>query len=58
MFFRSRCRSRPVSFDSPAKRRSRQPTGTATTVREKSGKVLTTDGPYVETKEQLGGYYI
>ena len=35
-----------------------QPTGTATTVREKGGKVLTTDGPYVETKEQLGGYYL
>jgi hypothetical protein len=35
-----------------------QPIGTATTVREKGGKVLTTDGPYVETKEQLGGYYL
>jgi hypothetical protein len=35
-----------------------QPTQTATTVREKGGKVLTTDGPYVETKEQLGGYYL
>ena len=30
----------------------------ATTVRETDGKVLTTDGPFAETKEQLGGYYI
>ena len=34
-----------------------QPTPTATTVRVRNGKVSTTDGPYVETKEQLGGYY-
>lgn len=31
---------------------------TATTVRVRNGKVLTTDGPFAETKEQLGGYYI
>lgn len=31
---------------------------TATTVRVRSGKILTTDGPFAETKEQLGGYYI
>jgi len=31
---------------------------TATSVREKDGKAVTTDGPYVETKEQLGGYYL
>ena len=30
----------------------------ATTVRVRSGKVSTTDGPYAETKEQLGGYFI
>ena len=30
----------------------------ATTVRVRQGKVSTTDGPYVETKEQLGGYYV
>jgi len=30
----------------------------ATTVRVKDGKTLTTDGPFAETKEQLGGYYI
>ena len=35
-----------------------QPTATATTVRSRSGKISTTDGPYVETKEQLGGYYL
>ena len=35
-----------------------QPTSTATTVRVREGKRLTTDGPYVETKEQLGGYYL
>jgi hypothetical protein len=30
----------------------------ATTVRVRNGEVLTTDGPYAETKEQLGGYYM
>ena len=35
-----------------------QPTTTATTVRVRSGKVGTTDGPFAETKEQLGGYYL
>ena len=35
-----------------------QPTRTASTVRAKNGKALTTDGPFAETKEQLGGYYI
>jgi hypothetical protein len=35
-----------------------QPPTTATTVREKGGKRLTTDGPFVESKEQLGGYYL
>ena len=37
---------------------SLQPIATATTVRVKSGKPTTTDGPFAETKEQLGGYYI
>ena len=37
---------------------SLQPTMTATTVRVKSGKTTTTDGPFAETKEQLGGYYV
>jgi hypothetical protein len=31
---------------------------TATTVRVRDGKVLTTDGPFAETHEQLGGYYL
>jgi hypothetical protein len=35
-----------------------QPTSTATTVREKSGQAVTVDGPFAETKEQLGGYYL
>jgi hypothetical protein len=35
-----------------------KPTGTATTVRNKSGKTVPTDGPFAETKEQLGGYYV
>ena len=35
-----------------------QPTFTATTVRVRDGKKHTTDGPFAETKEQLGGYYI
>lgn len=35
-----------------------QPTTTATTVRVREGKVLTTDGPFAETREQLGGYYL
>jgi len=35
-----------------------QPTPTATTVRIRGGKLSTTDGPFAETKEQLGGYYL
>jgi hypothetical protein len=35
-----------------------QPTSTATTVRVRSGEQLVTDGPFAETKEQLGGYYL
>ena len=35
-----------------------QPTTMATTVRVRNGQTLTTDGPFAETKEQLGGYYI
>ena len=33
-----------------------EPTGTATTVRVRGGKTLVSDGPFAETKEQLGGY--
>ena len=35
-----------------------QPTHTGTTVRVRNGKISTTDGPFAETKEQLGGYYL
>jgi hypothetical protein len=35
-----------------------QPVATATTVRIRGGKTATTDGPFAETKEQLGGYYV
>lgn len=34
------------------------PTTTATTVRIRDGKTTLTDGPFAETKEQLGGYYV
>lgn len=34
------------------------PADAATTVRVRNGKVSTTDGPFAETKEQLGGYYL
>ena len=35
-----------------------QPVQAATTVRVRNGKVSATDGPFAETKEQLGGYYL
>jgi hypothetical protein len=35
-----------------------EPTDTATTVRVRDGQTLTTDGPFAETKEALGGYYL
>ena len=35
-----------------------QPVSTATTLRQRSGRLTTTDGPFAETKEQLGGYYL
>jgi hypothetical protein len=34
------------------------PPATATTVRVRDGKTVTTDGPFAETKEQLGGFYV
>jgi hypothetical protein len=39
-------------------RNTLQPTRTATTVRVRDGKTITTDGPFAETKEQLGGYFL
>jgi hypothetical protein len=35
-----------------------QPTSTATTVRGRDGQTITSDGPFAETKEQLGGFYL
>ena len=35
-----------------------QPAATATTVRVQNGNTVTTDGPFLETKEELGGYYL
>jgi hypothetical protein len=35
-----------------------QPTSTATTVRVRGGKTITSDGPFAETKEQVAGYYL
>jgi hypothetical protein len=35
-----------------------QPSDTATTVRVRDGETLVTDGPFIETKESLGGYYL
>src|SRR6267142_2199204 len=35
-----------------------KPTATATTVRVRDGKRVVTDGPFAETKEQLGGFYL
>jgi hypothetical protein len=35
-----------------------QPTSTATTLRVREGKPLITDGPFAETREQLGGFYL
>src|SRR3982751_5412390 len=35
-----------------------KPVHTATSIRVRNGKMSTTDGPFAETKEQLGGYYL
>ena len=35
-----------------------EPTNQATTVRVRDGQTMTTDGPFAETKEQLGGFYL
>ena len=35
-----------------------QPTSTAASVQVRNGRVLTSDGPFAETKEQLGGYFL
>ena len=38
--------------------RALQKTSAATSVRVRNGKTVTTDGPFAETKEQLGGFYL
>lgn len=35
-----------------------KPSSSATTLRMRNGKLATTDGPYADTKEQLGGFYV
>ena len=35
-----------------------QPTATASTVRVRNGRTVVTDGPFAETKESLGGFYL
>jgi hypothetical protein len=35
-----------------------KPVNSATTIRMRNGRLSTTDGPFAETKEQLGGYYL
>ncbi len=35
-----------------------EPTSSATSVQLREGEIITTDGPFAETKEQLGGFYI
>jgi hypothetical protein len=52
--FTKECRDRGVMEGGEAL----QPTTTATTVRIRDGKTLVTDGPFAETKEVLGGYYL
>lgn len=54
-----------MAFNEESRKRGVNPEGdalqsanTATTVRVRDGKTLVTDGPYAETKEILGGYYI
>ena len=61
-------RPRPLSGPQRAKRAKKsghyiagealKPVNTATTVRMRNGKMSTTDGPFAETKEQLGGFYM
>jgi len=53
-----------AAFDKAAKKAGAQvsggplkPPSTATTLRVRDGKVLLTDGPFAETKEQMGGYF-
>jgi len=61
--FLTRSVSPPSRVDSAPARSSNEqealePTSSATTVRVRNGKTLTTDGPFAETKEQLGGFLL
>ena len=50
-----------LSGERPGRKISGEPlqsTATATTVRVRDGKRIVTDGPFAETKEQLGGFYL
>ena len=53
------------TFGQEAAKRAKQesgeallPSATATTVSIRNGETITTDGPFIEAKEQLGGYYV
>ncbi|MGH8926761.1 MAG: YciI family protein [Acidimicrobiia bacterium] len=57
--------ARHVAFANELRRQGRfvtgdalQPTSAATTVKKDSGRTVIVDGPFAETKEQLGGFYI
>ena len=54
MAFDERARKETTILDGQAL----QPTMTATTVRANGTRTVSTDGPFAETKEQLGGYYV
>ena len=54
-----------LAYDEELKRSGRfvvaeglEPVSTATTVRVRNGRIATTDGPFAETKEQLGGFFL
>lgn len=58
-------RGKWMAFDTEARSKTKvldgdplQPASTATTVRSGDSVVTMTDGPFAETKEQLGGYYV
>ena len=54
--WRSTSRSRSCPVSSPA--RQLQPVETATTVRVENGETLLTDGPFVDAKEHVGGFFL
>ena len=59
------CTEESLSYDAALRRsghlvaaQALQPVETATTIRVRNGKLSTTDGPFAETKEQLGGFIL